>query len=285
MRNALLLGLTAAAVPLAAQTGLERVQPGVISTDRNETFPAIDPVDGSLWFSVYDRGFDNQTIMVARPDGRGGWAAPSIAPFSGTHGDRAPRFSQDGRRLYFTSNRPGPSAERREMRIWMTERHPSGWTEPVMLPPPVNGPEWRTIHSAEIGDGSLFVASARPGGAGRSDIYRFRRNGAGWGAAERLPPPINDSLGQPDLWVAPDGTWMILVITDRPGAHGGDDLYVSYWRAGAWTEPKNLGTPVNSDEYEYGPALSPDAEWLYFTSHRGGNADIWRVRTKGLVDR
>jgi hypothetical protein len=28
----------------------ELVQPGVISTARHETFPAIDPVDGSLWF-------------------------------------------------------------------------------------------------------------------------------------------------------------------------------------------------------------------------------------------
>jgi hypothetical protein len=33
--------------------------------------------------------------------------------------------------------------------------------------------------------------------------------------------------------------------------------------------------PINSDEYEYGPWVADG--WLYFTSHRGGNADTWRV--------
>jgi Tol biopolymer transport system component len=28
----------------------------------------------------------------------------------------------------------------------------------------------------------------------------------------------------------------------------------------------------------FGPTVSPDGEWLYFTSHRSGSADVWRVR-------
>lgn len=59
------------------------VDPGIISTDdRNETFPALDPVEGSLWFSVYTDDFNRQRIMGAeRADD--GWAAPEVAPFSG----------------------------------------------------------------------------------------------------------------------------------------------------------------------------------------------------------
>lgn len=85
----------------------ELVAPGVISTDgRHETFPALDPVDGSLWLSVYTNDFDQQTILRAERAGDG-WAPPEVVTFSGRWGDRAPRFTPDGRRLYFTSHRRG----------------------------------------------------------------------------------------------------------------------------------------------------------------------------------
>jgi|GEM_PF-2953443 len=54
-----------------------------IQVPGNQTFPAIDPVTGDLWFSVYEDSFDDQTIMVARKE-EAGWAAPEVAPFSGT---------------------------------------------------------------------------------------------------------------------------------------------------------------------------------------------------------
>lgn len=45
-----------------------------------------------------------------------------------------------------------------------------------------------------------------------------------------------------------------------------------------WSEPVNLGAPVNSGANEMNPALSPDALSLYFVSTRAGGfggADIW----------
>jgi Tol biopolymer transport system component len=111
MRGAFLVLLPVLLLPavVSAQQP-EKVQPAVISLDdRNETFPAIEPRDGSLWFSAYQgQTYDTQTVMVARPDPMGGWFPAEVAPFSGEHGDRAPRFSQDGSMLVFTSNRPAP---------------------------------------------------------------------------------------------------------------------------------------------------------------------------------
>jgi Tol biopolymer transport system component len=104
----------------------ERVAPDVLATPRNETFPAIDPRTGDLWFSVYDRSFDAQTLMVARKSGET-WVAATTAPFSGTHGDRAPRFSPDGRFLYFTSNRPVTGRQTGDLNIWVVERTEAGW--------------------------------------------------------------------------------------------------------------------------------------------------------------
>ncbi len=261
----------------------ELVQPGVISVaGRHETFPAQDPIDGSLWFSTYSRSFAAQTILRAAAAGDG-WSEAEVVAFSGTHGDRAPRFSPDGSQLFFTSNRPTqPGGERGDMNIWVVNRRDGGWSEPSLVPSPVNTEGSPDIHNAVTGDGTIFVASGRPGSRGRGDIFRIPLTNGVYSEAEHLGPSINDSLSQPDLFVSSDETWMVLAITDHPDGLGGDDLYVSEFRDNEWTTPRNLGAPINSSEYEYGPTLSRDGRYLYFTSHRGGSADVYRIPVTAL---
>jgi hypothetical protein len=162
------------------------------------------------------------------------------------------------------------------MNIWMVERQSGGWGEPRLLPPPVNLPGSQTMHSADTRN-ALYLASTRDGTMGRSDIFRIPRSAGEGSEAEHLPAPVNDTLSQPDLLVSPDETWMILVVTDRPGGLGGDDLFLLRRTGTRWSSPVHLPAPINTAEYEYGPSLSPDGEWLYYTSHRGGSADVYRV--------
>jgi len=272
MRILILLLIPACALAQAP----ERVAPGVLATARNETFPAIDPRTGDLWFSVYDASFDAQTIMVA-PKAGDTWAAAGVAAFSGTHGDRAPRFSPDGRVLSFTSNRPAPERRAGDLNIWLVERREAGWSAP-RLAEALSTAE-RDMHNAPVANGAHYVATYREGGLGRADIWHVAADGT----ARALGAPINDAGGQPDLWVSLDGTWMILVVTDPAGGLGGDDLLVSEFETGAWTTPRLLPAPINSDEYEYGPWVADG--WLYFTSHRGGNADTWRVPLSAIRGR
>ncbi|HEV2147215.1 MAG TPA: hypothetical protein VGR37_07415 [Longimicrobiaceae bacterium] len=273
------------AQPGSAPPEPELVQPGVISTHREENFPTVDPVDGSLWFSSYEgQNFNRQTIMRAPREG-GGWGAPApviLAP-GDEWGGRAPRFSPDGRRLYFTSNRPVvPGAASRDMNIWSVERQGrDGWGEPRPLPAPVNS-DAADIHAAVTAVGDLFLASRRPGGSGLSDVYRIPRQGDGWGPAEHLGPPINDELSQPDLLVAPDGSWMVLVVTGHPQGLGEDDLFLSRFENGRWSPLEHLPAPINASGYEYGPTLSPDGTTLYFNSDRRGSADIYRIPLSAL---
>ena len=264
--------------PSEAPGTIEKVGAGIISTDRNETFPALDPVTGSLWFSVYDDSFSAQTIMFSRWTDSG-WGAPEVASFSGDWGDRAPRFSPDGSRLYFSSDRPGTRTEPgTDMNLWQVRRTGDSWGEAGPLGHPVNSAA-NDMH-ASVTDNAIWLASNRESSVGRSDIYRIDQDGV----LLHLPAPINDENSQPDLWVSSDESWMILVITDHPDGHGGDDLYLSRFDGHAWSAPENLGPEVNSEEYEYGPAVSPDAQYLYFTSHRGGSADVYRVRLSTVVN-
>lgn len=78
-----------------------------------------------------------------------------------------------------------------------------------------------------------------------------------------------------------DGKMMIFA-SDRPGGFGDMDLYVTYWKDTAWTEPKNLGNAINTSGSEVFPFVGEDG-YLYFSSnfHVGfGGLDIFRARWK-----
>ena len=52
--------------------------------------------------------------------------------------------------------------------------------------------------------------------------------------------------------------------SNRPGGHGGFDLYVSYFKDGKWSKPENLGAEINTPGNEITPFF--DGDQLYFAS-------------------
>lgn len=294
--GAILFALLACKASWAAaqEETLERVGPGIVSTDRNETFPSPAPDGGTLYFSRYEDDFDCQILMAARRS-EDGWDEPEPLPFSGRWGDRAPRPSPDGQLLFFSSDRPLPGHPhdgyechdpgavrpegRRDFNLWVVEPlEDGGWDEPRPVPG-VNTTAWES-HAAPAANGALYFSTNRPGSS-PPDLWR-----AGPGGSERtvtrLEPPVSTDLRETDVWVAPDESALIVVVTDHPEGYGGDDLWISYRGADGWSVPANLGDVVNTAEYEYGPFVTLDG-WLWFTSHRrGGTADIWRIPVEAV---
>lgn len=83
----------------------------------------------------------------------------------------------------------------------------------------------------------------------------------------------NYATGFPCL--SPDGNKLYFAST-QPGGFGGWDLYVSEWTSTGWSEPRNLGTPVNTPGNEVTPFF--DGVNLYFSSdwHKGfGGLDVF----------
>ena len=72
---------------------------------------------------------------------------------------------------------------------------------------------------------------------------------------------------------------------NRDDTHGTQDLYLSFKNQdGSWTKAKNMGTAVNSTDDEICPSVTLDGEYLFFTSRRRGNADIYWVDAKIIED-
>ncbi|MFN8394503.1 MAG: hypothetical protein U0176_07510 [Bacteroidia bacterium] len=79
--------------------------------------------------------------------------------------------------------------------------------------------------------------------------------------------------------VSSDGSKMYLV-SDMPGGQGGKDIYVSTRQGSGWSQPRNLGAPVNTLGDEMFPYLHSDGT-LYFASngHPGlGHLDIFKAK-------
>lgn len=68
--------------------------------------------------------------------------------------------------------------------------------------------------------------------------------------------------------MARDERFIIFSSNGRPDTRGSYDLYISYRCAGEWTEPANLGDDINSAAWDFGARLTPDGEYLFFTSNR-----------------
>lgn len=92
-----------------------------------------------------------------------------------------------------------------------------------------------------------------------------------------LGAPVNSAGEETDLYVSPDESFLILVASEKEGGYGGDDLWLSRAVGGKWSELTNLGQPVNSNGYEYGPMISRDGRFLLLSTHRRGKGDIVRI--------
>ena len=94
--------------------------------------------------------------------------------------------------------------------------------------------------------------------------------------------PYNGSdyaTGFPSL--SPNGKTLVF-SSNQPGGLGGWDLYVSNWKDGDWSTPRNLGTPINTRGNEVAPFY--DGRDLFFSSDwpRGRSGlDVFRAELGG----
>ena len=92
------------------------------------------------------------------------------------------------------------------------------------------------------------------------------------------PFEFNDdeySVGHPSI--TNDGKKMYFV-SDMPGGIGGTDIYVTYFKDGKWSLPKNMGKTINTEGNEMFPYVNGD--YMYFSSdgHQGlGGLDLYRA--------
>jgi Tol biopolymer transport system component len=239
--------------------------PGIVSTEKQELNSIFTPDGNALYFSISGEG--DSVVVVEMRLSAGRWTKPEPASFSSSYGEVDPFVSPDGNSLFFGSRRPIPGTDTPapNWQIWVTDREGDGWGEPQWLPETVNSGA-RQIYPSVAADGSLYFQSEREGTLGGSDIFVSRLVDGEYAIAENVGPPISSEYDEGDVFVAPDGSYLIFVSRDRPDSFGSGDLYISYLlEDDSWSEALNLGDTINTDQFDYCPVVSPDGLYFFYS--------------------
>ncbi|HVX04064.1 MAG TPA: hypothetical protein VHA71_02975, partial [Rhodanobacteraceae bacterium] len=193
-RDFLLIGCAFAglSIAVAARAGTPAMHwaPQAISSPLFESHGAFDYARNDFYFVRSSRDFRGWRIMVSHC-GAAGWDTPVDASFAGDGVEADPFITPDGKHLYFISTRSTDGQRHKDLDIWRAGRNPDGrWGEPQRLPAPVNSrsQEWFPRPAA---DGWLYFGSGRPGGFGKTDIWRARQDASGKWKVENAGAAIN----------------------------------------------------------------------------------------------
>lgn len=260
--------------------------PSFINTDRDEYEPRITN-DGIMLFFVRGRAGENADIYscIRTPDG---WSEPQPLDVVNTNADElGPQPSPDGRALYFYSDRSDGFGG---YDLWLARRGPDGWDDPINLGAQVNSqfneygpaltPDTERLYFAsnrpQPGDADPLDPDAWPATVREDlynrtyDIYFSTLTERGLGPAQRvdeLNSPYND--GSPAFSPAGD---FLYFTSDRPGGHGGFDIYRVRLLPDRYLPPENIGPSINSAANELDPSLSDGGFALHFSSDRAPQA-------------
>ena len=155
------------------------------------------------------------------------------------------------------------------------------WSVPQPMGEAVNDPAWDSQPSLSVDGKELFFASRRNGNA---DLYHcFRDENGQWSEPENLGSVINTKGTEMAPFIHPDGKTLYFSSDTHTGM-GGYDLFVSRRNEkGEWSEPINLGYPINTPGDEINFIVAADGHTALISSIREGGYggyDIYSFQLK-----
>ncbi|MCP4138289.1 MAG: OmpA family protein [bacterium] len=111
-------------------------------------------------------------------------------------------------------------------------------------------------------DGKTLIYQSDMGQKNQYKIYLMRKTKTGWGQPVLLEN-INSESKDGGPFITYDQNALIF-SSNRPGGKGYLDLWISRRDGKNWTEPVNMGEPINSSGYDGFASLSPDGKVLYY---------------------
>ena len=187
-------------------------------------------------------------------------------------------LSFDGSQLLFTCKIPMGDGYFKEY-LFVSQRDGKGWDESQLLDFsdfPENVDPGAAFISA---DGrKLYLTGCGWSRGSSCDIYISELKEGRWGMPKRLEGSINTNSWESQPCVSGDGRELFFVSRRS----GNADIYRSIRNVdGTWSEPQNLGSPINTIGTEMAPFLHPDGHTLYFSSDRHigmGGYDLFMSR-------
>jgi outer membrane protein OmpA-like peptidoglycan-associated protein len=229
-----------------------------------------------------ERSAFNQDIWIANGDSTGfhqlshpGWPLNNAFPNSMATITPDPN-------AFYVINQFAPSGEiSRGFSIIRRTTDSLGWSQPA----PVTIKDYYTITSdvnlTMSFDGQVLILAAARTDSRDMDLYVCFREGENqWSTPQHLGPVINSERRELTPFLSEDNNTLFFA-SNRSSTLGGNDIFMSKrqddtWKN--WSEPERLVVPINSVFDESQPYFNMSSGYLYFTSKRDGNSDIFRIQ-------
>lgn len=262
---------------------------GVINSEYSDFSPVISVDENALFFTSRrlrpDESNENliddatgeffEDIYVSYRNREGEWQAPELLNINTEGHSATVNVSADGQTLFIYRDVDGDGSLLSSQLVGET------WTEPELLGSNINSNSWES-HAALTADGNtMYFVSDRPGGFGGRDIYRVVKlpNGK-WSKALALGPTINTPHDEDACFVHPDGRTLYFASTGHNSMGGFDIFYSQLGEDGEWSEPINVGYPLNTVDDDIFFVTSADGKRAYYSSRQEGGfgeKDIYLV--------
>jgi hypothetical protein len=232
---------------------------------------AISPDGKEIYYTEVTITWGDYNIRYyTYADGR--WTGP-LDLFTGFLG---PALSVDNRTMFFEKYGDARTC-------WQSQRTGAGWSAPALC---TAVPDPRDKHNLQVTtSGRVYASSVGAlNGVGGRDIATYMRTDAN-AIYQSLGRPLNSPGNEGDFYVARDESFIVFGSPHRGGL-GGGDLFLSFRENdGSWSEPVNLGAPINTSGFEFGPYVTDDRRFLFFSRSDGSTrVDVYWVRFDSLLD-
>lgn len=263
-----------------------------ISTERDEYLAYISPDDKNCFFvrrepikkmdQVFASDKEVEVFMQATRNASGNFnkGEPMMYPFNESEDNQGGcTISIDNKHLYFAMMRQEGGAQP-NCDLYVSDYANGEWGAIRKLSNNVNHPVYWDSQPTIGADGNtLYFASDRPGGFGGIDLYvTYRETKTGsWSIPKNLGSKINTSGDEKTPFMHSDSETLYFSSTGHFGFGGYDIFFVRKDDKGEWTEPENIGSPINSYSDDTGFFVSTDTKFGYFFSFDEG-----KVRGRGV---
>ena len=231
-------------------------------------FPVLTADQQELIFTrrLGPGGNDDEDLVISRKTENGSWSMPSsISPnINSELNEGTCAISADGRKLIFTScvGREGFGS----CDLFESTKMGEVWSRPKNLGINVNSAEWESQPSLSADGRTLYFVSDRRGGLGRRDIWISTLNEKGqWTKARNAGKPINTVYDEISPFIHVNNRTLYFASNGLTGFGGYDIFYTERDTSASWSNPVNMGSPINTHEDQFSLFITADGKKGYYS--------------------
>jgi peptidoglycan-associated lipoprotein len=211
-------------------------------------------------------------MYFSKPDNAGGWSIPEAlkGDINGMYHDGPATFSNDTV-MYFTRNNyigkktKESAADIVNLKIYESTYRNNAWTKVEEFP--YNSNDYSTGHPTLSKDGNtMYFVSDMPGGIGGTDIWMTQKADGKWNTPVNMGAVINTPYNE--MFPSVYGDTMLYFSSQGHINLGGLDIFTSIKKDNAWSEPENVGYPINTSYDDFGVSMNDSTMGGLFSSNR-----------------